>query len=152
MILLTSFFTQEASGSRQTSRSEFFRVALQDKVNFEHQQDSKYQIIFSVTRGMRWRTAELGLTWSPSRRSESWQESAPLYWYGGQCFGSLSGCSGSAAPLPDFFCFLCFFLQETAHAYTLWSYSVATDSGCIEEKTRIMHESKLVVARLTAQL
>lgn len=101
------------------------------------------QFISSVTFGMRWRTVEVGLTWSRSPRSGGWKGSAPPYGCGGQWACSQSWCSGSAAPLPDFFCFLCFFLQEIAHGHTRWQCSMRAENWCTEEKRKIVHESKL---------
>lgn len=131
MILLSSFFTQGASGSRQISCPELFRVALPKSnriksiLNIKKRQNI---VISPGTIGMRWRTVELDLTWSPPPRSESWKESDPPYWCGVQWVFSQSRCSGSAAPLPDFFWFLCFFLQEITYAFTPY-WAVLYESG-----------------------
>lgn len=106
-IIWISFFTQGASGSRQTCLPLDFSVALKN-------QTRNRGPVRTGRKGIRWHWRALstlketldrmkrGLTWSRCLRSASWQESAPPAECGGRWVCSLSWCSGSAAPLPGF--------------------------------------------------
>lgn len=147
MIFWITLFTQAAWGSRQTSWPVALRVALQHQagcghtVSFTKPTSGKISIcqLCHDLHGMK--ALELGLTWSLSLRSGSWEESVPPYWCGGQCVCSRFGCSGSAALLPGFFYFLCSFLQEITHGYTVKRCLLGTKNWCIEEKRKNVHTS-----------
>lgn len=125
-----TLFTQGAAGSRHTSWPVFLSVALCKSKRQRCLQNMHHWIVpnkvvpslkgqISVrTRGGKKKV----LTWSRSPDSASWRGSAPPFRCGGRWVCSPSGCSGSAAQLPNF----------------LESFLRGNGGGCFSERARML--------------